>query len=37
MTGRQDRELALKALSAGAEDYLVKGAHDARGIATAVL
>jgi len=37
MTGRQDRELALKALSAGAEDYLVKGRHDARGVATAVL
>ena len=37
MTGRQDRELALRALSAGAEDCLVKGAHDARGIATAVL
>jgi diguanylate cyclase (GGDEF)-like protein len=37
MTGRQDQGLALQALSEGAEDYLVKGAHDARGIATAVL
>ncbi|CAN5193613.1 hypothetical protein BH24ACT10_BH24ACT10_00890 [soil metagenome] len=37
LTGRQDRQLALQALSAGAEDYLVKGAHDARGVATAVL
>jgi diguanylate cyclase (GGDEF)-like protein len=37
MTGRQDRGLALQALSRGAEDYLVKGSHDARAIATAVL
>jgi diguanylate cyclase (GGDEF)-like protein len=37
MTGRQDHQLALQALSAGAEDYLVKGSHDARGVATAVL
>jgi diguanylate cyclase (GGDEF)-like protein len=37
MTGRQDRRLALQALSEGAEDYLVKGSHDARSIATAVL
>ena len=37
MTGRQDRDLALQALSAGAEDYLVKGTQDARGVATAVL
>jgi diguanylate cyclase (GGDEF)-like protein len=37
ITGRQDRKLALQALAEGAEDYLVKGSHDARGIATAVL
>lgn len=37
MTGRRDRGLALQAISEGAEDYLVKGAVDARGVATAVL
>ena len=37
MTGRHDRELALQALAEGAEDYLVKGLQDARGVATAVL
>jgi diguanylate cyclase (GGDEF)-like protein len=37
MTGRKDHGLALQALSEGAEDYLVKGSHDARAIATAVL
>ncbi len=37
MTGRRDRELALQALAAGAEDYLVKGSQDARAVATAVL
>ena len=37
MTGRQDRDLALRALSEGAEDYLVKGVQDARGVATSVL
>jgi diguanylate cyclase (GGDEF)-like protein len=37
MTGRHDRDLALRALSEGAEDYLVKGVQDARAVATAVL
>lgn len=37
MTGRRDRQLALRALSEGAEDYLVKGEQSARVVATAVL
>ncbi|MCW2778289.1 MAG: domain S-box-containing protein/diguanylate cyclase protein [Frankiales bacterium] len=37
LTSRQDHQLALQALSAGAEDYLVKGTQNARGVATAVL
>lgn len=37
MTGRRDQELALRALSEGAEDYLVKGAQSPRMVATAAL
>lgn len=37
MTGRSERATGLAAMAAGADDYLVKGAHDSRAIATAVL
>ncbi|MDX6207149.1 MAG: hypothetical protein QOF39_3206 [Frankiales bacterium] len=37
MTGKRDHQLALAALSEGAEDYLVKGSLNARSVATAVL
>ncbi len=37
MTGHADQQLALEALSAGAEDFLIKGSRDAHGVATAVL
>jgi DNA-binding response OmpR family regulator len=36
MTGRDDEELALKALSEGAQDYLVKGQIDSRGLRRAL-
>ncbi len=37
LTGRDDRTLALTALSFGAQDYLVKGHHDGAQLSTAVL
>ena len=37
LTGRVDKDLALWSLSAGAQDYLVKGEHDGPRLADAVL
>jgi diguanylate cyclase (GGDEF)-like protein len=37
LTGRGDGQLALWALAEGAQDYLVKGEHDGRRLATALL
>ena len=37
LTGRDDRALALTALAAGAQDYLVKGQYDGQRLATAIL
>jgi signal transduction histidine kinase len=36
LTGLQDEQMALNALSAGAQDYLVKGSHDGDFIARAI-
>ncbi len=36
LTGLNDEEMALNALSAGAQDYLVKGVHDGEFIARAI-
>ncbi len=36
LTGRSDREVGMAAITAGADDYLVKGSLDSRSLATAV-